>query len=63
LIKHAELLKTLKARFEKNMNRHEGLDWTKIQAKLEANPKKLLDEMERTEGGSRFSVHRRARLL
>ena len=47
-----ELLKVLKARFEKNMNRHEGMDWSKIQAKLEANPKKLwsLDEMEATEG-------------
>jgi hypothetical protein len=47
-----ELLKTLKARFEKNMNRHKGLDWTKVKAKLEANPDKLwsLNEMERTGG-------------
>ena len=47
-----ELLKTLKARFEKNMKRHEGLDWAKVQAKLEANPEKLwsLHEMERTGG-------------
>ena len=47
-----ELLKTLKARFEKNMNRHKGLDWAKVQAKLEANPEKLwiLDEMEITGG-------------
>jgi hypothetical protein len=47
-----ELLKTLKARFEKNMNRHKGLDWAKVQAKLEANPKKLwsLSEMEETGG-------------
>lgn len=47
-----ELLKTLKTRFEKNMNRHPDLEWTKIQAKLEADPKKLwsLDEMEATEG-------------
>jgi hypothetical protein len=47
-----ELLKTLKARFEKNMQRHEGLDWAKVQAKLEANPEKLwsLHEMERTGG-------------
>ena len=47
-----ELLKVLRVRFEKNMSRHEGLDWDKIQAKLEANPEKLasLDEMERTEG-------------
>jgi len=48
----AELLATLKARFEKNMNRHKGLDWTKVQAKLEADAKKLwsLHEMERTGG-------------
>lgn len=47
-----ELLKGLKARFEKNMNRHKGLDWAKVQAKLEANPGKLwsLHEMERTGG-------------
>jgi hypothetical protein len=47
-----ELLRALKARFEKNMNRHKGLEWTKIQAKLEANPEKLrsLHEMERTGG-------------
>ena len=47
-----ELLKTLKARFEKNMNRHKGLEWTKVQAKLEANPEKLwsLNEMESTGG-------------
>src|SRR5215467_14000056 len=47
-----ELLKTLKARFEKNMNRHKGLEWAKIQAKLEANTEKLwsLNEMERTGG-------------
>ena len=49
---HKELLTVLKSRFEKNMNRHEGLEWSKIQAKLEANPKKLwiLDEMEITGG-------------
>lgn len=43
-----ELLKVLKNRFEQNMNRHKGLDWVKIQAKLEANPQKLwsLDDME-----------------
>lgn len=35
-----ELLKTLKVRFEKNMNRHKGLEWPKIQAKLEAHPEK-----------------------
>jgi len=47
-----ELLKALKARFEKNMNRHNGLQWVKIQAKLEANTEKLwsLNEMERTGG-------------
>src|SRR5271165_5309100 len=47
-----ELLGALKARFEKNMNRHEGLDWAKVKAKLEANPDKLwsLSEMERTGG-------------
>ena len=47
-----ELLKTLRARFEKNMNRHKGLEWTKVQAKLEANPEKLysLNEMEITGG-------------
>ena len=47
-----ELLKTLKTRFEKNMNRHKGLQWAKLQAKLEANAGNLwsLDEMERTGG-------------
>jgi hypothetical protein len=47
-----ELLKALKARFEKNMNRHKGLEWAKVQAKLEANAEKLqsLHEMERTGG-------------
>ena len=47
-----ELLRALKARFEKNMNRHNGLEWAKVQAKLEANPKQLwsLNEMERTDG-------------
>ena len=47
-----ELLGALKARFEKNMNRHKGLEWAKIQTKLEANAGKLwsLYEMERTGG-------------
>jgi hypothetical protein len=47
-----ELLGTLKARFEENMNRHRGLEWAKVQAKLEANAEKLrsLNEMERTGG-------------
>jgi Protein of unknown function (DUF4256) len=47
-----ELLGALKARFEKNMNRHKGLEWAKIQTKLRASPGKLwsLNEMERTGG-------------
>ncbi|GGE57843.1 hypothetical protein JOC93_000524 [Priestia taiwanensis] len=47
-----ELLNILKKRFEKNMNRHEGVEWANVQAKLEAHPDKLwsLNEMERTEG-------------
>ena len=47
-----ELLRALKARFEKNMNRHRGLEWAQVQAKLEANAEKLwaLNEMERTGG-------------
>ena len=47
-----EILRALKTRFEKNMNRHKGLEWTKLQAKLEANTEKLwaLNEMERTGG-------------
>lgn len=47
-----ELLRALKTRFEKNMNRHIGLEWPKVQAKLEANTEKLwsLNEMERTGG-------------
>jgi hypothetical protein len=46
------LLKALKGRFEKNMNRHNGLDWAKVQARLEGNPEKLwsLSEMEKTGG-------------
>ena len=49
---HKELLNILKARFDKNMNRHKGLEWTKVQAKLEANREKLwsLNEMEITGG-------------
>ena len=49
---HEELLGTLKARFEKNMNRHKGLEWSKVQARLETNPEKLrsLNEMESTGG-------------
>jgi len=47
-----ELLGALKARFEKNMSRHKGLEWTQVQAKLEATAEKLwsLHEMERTGG-------------
>jgi len=47
-----ELLGALKARFEKNMNRHKGLEWAKVQTKLEANTAKLwsLNEMDRTGG-------------
>lgn len=47
-----ELLNTLKARFEKNRNRHKSLEWVKVQAKLEASAEKLwsLNEMEKTGG-------------
>ncbi|OOV19577.1 DUF4256 domain-containing protein [Flavobacterium sp. LM4] len=47
-----QLLKTLKNRFEKNINRHQNMDWEKVQIKLEANPEKLwsLNEMEKTGG-------------
>ena len=47
-----ELLKTLKARFEKNMNRHKGLEWVNVLAKLEANTEKMwsINEMEKTGG-------------
>lgn len=47
-----ELLSVLKARFEKNKNRHKGLEWNKVQARLESNSEKLwsLHEMERTGG-------------
>lgn len=47
-----ELFNVLKARFEKNMNRHEGLEWAKVEAKLNANTEKLwsLNEMEITGG-------------
>ena len=48
----AELVKELKARFEKNTKRHKGLDWEKVQARLDKDPKKvqILAEMERTGG-------------
>ena len=47
-----ELLRALKARFEKNMNRHKGLEWAKVHAKLQANTEKLwsLNAMEETGG-------------
>jgi hypothetical protein len=47
-----ELLRALKARFEKNMNRHKGLEWAQVQAKVEANIERLwsINEMERTGG-------------
>ncbi|HAN19870.1 MAG: hypothetical protein A2X13_12890 [Bacteroidetes bacterium GWC2_33_15] len=47
-----ELIRVLKARFEKNMNRHNGIEWAKVQARLEADTEKLwsLSEMERTGG-------------
>lgn len=49
---YSGLLDALKKRFEKNMKRHKDLDWSKVQARLEAHPKKLaaLDQMELTEG-------------
>jgi hypothetical protein len=54
-----DLLRTLKVRFEKNMNRHQGLEWTKIHAKLEANTEKLwsLNEMERSGGEPDVTGH------
>jgi hypothetical protein len=54
-----ELLRVLQARFEKNMNRHDGLEWAKLKAKLESNPEKLwsLSEMERTGGEPDVVVH------
>ena len=59
-----ELLLALRARFEKNMNRHKGLEWTKVQAKLEASPdgyrdEKLwsLNEMESTGGEPDVAGH------
>ena len=50
--RRAELLRVLQSRFDENMNRHKGIEWAKVQAKLEANPEKLwsLGEMERTGG-------------
>src|SRR5204862_515230 len=55
----SKLLNTLQDRFEKNMNRHKGFAWAKVQAKLEANTGKLwsLNEMERTGGEPDVVVH------
>lgn len=49
---HNAIFIALKERFEKNMNRHEGMEWTKVEAKLDAHPEKLwsLHEMERSGG-------------
>jgi len=51
-----ELLKTLKARFEKNMNRHKGIEWAKIQSKLEKNPDKLSSLYQMEESGGEPDV-------
>ncbi|MNF30117.1 hypothetical protein D3C85_820460 [compost metagenome] len=55
------LLSTLKARFEQNMSRHEGVEWSKLQAKLESLPEKLrsLDEMEKSGGEPDVVFHDR----
>jgi hypothetical protein len=54
-----EQLRVLKARFEKYMNRHKGLEWSKVEARLEARPEKLwsLHEMERTGGEPDVAGH------
>lgn len=54
-----ELLKALESRFQKNTNRHKGLEWAAVKARLEANPKKLwsLNEMERTGGEPDVIAH------
>src|SRR5574337_1695840 len=56
---HEELLSALKARFEKNMNRHEVLQWATVRARLEASPGKLwsLNEMEITGGEPDVVAH------
>src|ERR1700691_1417698 len=56
-----QLLRRLKVRFEKNMNRHKGLEWAQAQAKLDANAEKLwsLGEMERTGGEPDLVEHNR----
>ena len=52
VIQQEELINTLKTRFENNINRHKGIEWSDVQSKLEANPEKLgpLNEMESTGG-------------
>jgi hypothetical protein len=54
-----EIIKVLKTRFEKNMGRHKGIDWPKVQGKLEASPAKLwsLNEMEKTGGEPDVVAH------
>jgi hypothetical protein len=61
--KHDELLRVLKVRFEKNMNRHKGFEWAKVQARLEAHPEKMwsLNEMEKTGGEPDVVGHDKAR--
>lgn len=56
---HQELLNTLKVRFGKNMDRHTGIDWGKVQSRLENNPEKMwvLDEMESTGGEPDVVAH------
>jgi hypothetical protein len=54
-----ELLGALKARFEKNMNRHRSLEWAKVQARLEANTEKL----RRTLGGALYCNRRYGRVF
>ena len=56
-----ELLRTLQARFEQNTNRHKGVEWAAVQARVEANPEKLwsLYEMERTGGEPDVVAHDR----
>jgi hypothetical protein len=58
-VQRKELLKILKARFEKNINRHKELEWAAIQVKLEANAEKIwsLNEMEKTGGEPDIVAH------
>ncbi len=53
---HQALIGALKSRFEKNMNRHQGLEWAKVQAKLEANPEKLWSLYAMEESGGEPDV-------